>query len=47
MSNCNKSALTDHTTTENHEIDWEGVQIIDRKPNKIICKQRKPSGSER
>ena len=34
MSNFNKSALTDHATTENHIIDWEGAKIIDKEPNK-------------
>jgi len=27
MSNFNKSALTDHATTGNHIIDWEGAKI--------------------
>ena len=26
----NKSALTDHATQDNHVIDWEGVQVVDR-----------------
>ena len=34
MSNFNKSAITDHATTENHIIDWEGAKIIDKEPNK-------------
>ena len=29
-----KSAITDHATTENHIIDWEGTKIIDREGNK-------------
>ena len=36
MSTINKSALTDHTTTENHIIDWEGVNIVDKEPNRRI-----------
>ena len=35
MSNFNKSAITDHATTENNNIiDWEGAKIIDKDPNK-------------
>ena len=35
MSNFNKSAITDHATTENNNIiDWEGANIIDKDPNK-------------
>ncbi len=30
MSNFNRSAVTDHATTENHIIDWEGATIIDK-----------------
>ena len=30
MSIINKSALTDHATTENNIIDWEGVKIVDK-----------------
>ena len=36
MSTINKSALTDHATTENHIIDWEGVKIVDKEPNRRI-----------
>ena len=36
MSAINKSALTDHATTENHIIDWEGVNIVDKEPNRRI-----------
>ncbi|KAI0220012.1 hypothetical protein LSAT2_028453 [Lamellibrachia satsuma] len=36
MSTINKSALTDHVTTENHIIDWEGVSIVDKEPNRRI-----------
>ena len=36
MSTINKSALTDHATTENHIIDWEGVNIVDKEPNRRI-----------
>ena len=36
MSTINKSALTDHATTENHIIDWEGVNIVDNEPNRRI-----------
>ncbi|KAI0217606.1 Ankyrin repeat domain-containing protein 27 [Lamellibrachia satsuma] len=36
MSTINKSALTDHATTENHTIDWEGVNIVDKEPNRRI-----------
>ena len=36
MSTINKSALTDHATTENHIIDWEGVKIVDKEPNQKI-----------
>ena len=25
-----KSALTDHATTENHEIDWDNIKIVDK-----------------
>ena len=35
MSNFNKSALTDHATTEIHIIDWEGAKIIDKESNRI------------
>ena len=34
MSNFNQSSLTDYATTENHTIDWEGANIIDKKPNR-------------
>ena len=34
MSNFNKSALTEHATTENHIIDWDGTKIIDKEPNR-------------
>ena len=34
QSTTNKSALTDHATTENHLIDWEGAKVIDRESNK-------------
>ena len=34
QSTVNKSALTDHTTTENHEIDWEGAKVIDKEGHK-------------
>ena len=34
MSIFNKSALSEHATTENHTIDWEGVKIIDKEPDK-------------
>ena len=30
MSNFNKSAVTDHATTESHIIDWEGAKRIDK-----------------
>ena len=30
----NKSALTDHTTNENHLIDWEGVKVADRESHR-------------
>ena len=30
-----KSALTDHTTTENHIIDWEGLNVIDRESHRM------------
>ena len=30
----NKSALTDGTTTENHEIDWEQAKVIDKEGHK-------------
>ena len=30
QSTKNKSALTDHTTTGNHLIDWEGATVVDR-----------------
>ena len=36
MSTINKSALTDHATTENHIIDWGGVKIVDKEPNRRI-----------
>ena len=36
MSTIHKSALTDHATTENHIIDWEGVNIVDKEPNRRI-----------
>ena len=36
MSTINKSVLTDHATTENHIIDWEGVNIVDKEPNRRI-----------
>ena len=29
-----KSTLTDHTTTENHLIDWEGVKVLDRESHR-------------
>ena len=34
LSNFNKSALTNHATTEIHIIDWEGATIIDKEPKK-------------
>ena len=34
MSNFNKSTLTDHATTENHIIDWEGAKILDKETNR-------------
>ena len=34
MYNFNKSTLTDHATTKNHVICWEGAKIIDKEPNK-------------
>ena len=34
MSHFNKSAITDHATTENQIIIWEGAKIIDKEPNK-------------
>ena len=33
MSNLNKSALTDHATTENHMTDWEGAETTDKEPH--------------
>ena len=36
MSTINKSALTDHATTENHIIDWDGVNNVDKEPNRRI-----------
>ena len=36
MSTINKSALIDHATTENHIVDWEGVNIVDKEPNRRI-----------
>ena len=36
MSTINKSTLTDHVATENHIIDWEGVNIVDKEPNQRI-----------
>ena len=35
-SHFNKSAITDHATTENQIIIWEGAKIIDKEPNKRI-----------
>ncbi len=26
----NKSAITDHSVTNNHVIDWDGVRVVDR-----------------
>ena len=35
MSDFNKSAITDHATTEsNNIIDREGAKIVDKEPNK-------------
>ena len=45
MSSINKFALTDHVTTENHIIDWEGVKIVDKEPNRRIRHIKKASGS--
>ena len=36
MPTINKAALTDHATTENNSIDWEGVKIVDKDPNRYI-----------
>ena len=47
MSNFDKSALTDHTVTHNHIIDWERAKLIDKEPNRTTRKERKPFGSER
>jgi len=30
----NKSAITDHASSENHVIDWENVKVIDRESDK-------------
>jgi len=32
--NFNKSALTDHATTESHPTDLEEAKFIDKEPNK-------------
>ena len=32
-SNFKHSALTDHATTENHIVDWDGAKTIDNEPN--------------
>ena len=34
QSTLNKSALTDHTTVENHEIDWAGAKVLDKESHK-------------
>jgi hypothetical protein len=34
QSTIHKSAITDHTTQENHEIDWENAKIIDKETHK-------------
>ena len=34
MSNIDKSTLTDHAMTENHIINWEGVNIVDKEPGR-------------
>ena len=31
---CNKSAITDHVCNENHVIDWDKAEIIDRESDK-------------
>ena len=31
---CNKSAITDHVCNENHVIDWENANVIDRESDK-------------
>ena len=31
---CNKSAITDHVSNENHVIDWENAKVIDRESDK-------------
>ena len=36
MSTINKSTPTDHLSAENHIIDWEGVKIVDKEPNRRI-----------
>ena len=28
------AGLADHTTRENHQIDWEGVQVVDKKSHR-------------
>ncbi len=34
LSVMNKSTITDHTTQENHVIDWEGAKVVDRESHK-------------
>jgi len=37
------SALTDHATQENHVINWSQATVIDREPERLLPKSKRPS----